>query len=112
MEVHLLAIQARILLWMALAVAAAGIWIGLSPLTVAWRAALAGVLAMWACRWLLGQVAQVVEERMAQDLADAQLAEEQAQADKAKREMQQTMAQAQSAAKLRTAGKPTPVGTR
>ena len=80
MDVHLLAIQARVLLWVALAVTAAGIWLGLAPFTVAWRAALAAAVAMWACRWLLGQVAQVMEERMAQDMADRELAAEEAKA--------------------------------
>lgn len=78
MEVHLLAIQARLLLWVGLGVLGIGLWLGMTPWTCAWRAALAAVLAMWAGRWLLGRVMAVIEERMAADMAERQLAEEEA----------------------------------
>lgn len=78
MEVHLLAIQARLLLWVGMGVLGAGLWLGFTPWTCAFRAAIAAVLAMWAGRWLLAKVLAVMEERMAADMAERQLAEEQA----------------------------------
>jgi hypothetical protein len=77
-EVHLLAIQARLLLWVGMGVLGTGLWLGFTPWTCAFRAAIAAVLAMWAGRWLLAKVLAVVEERMAADMAERQLAEEQA----------------------------------
>lgn len=78
MEVHLLAIQARLLLWVGMGVLGTGLWLGFTPWTCASRAAIAAVLAMWAGRWLLAKVLAVMEERMAADMAERQLAEEQA----------------------------------
>ena len=81
METHLLAMQAKILQWIGLSWLAYGVlWLGQDPLTVAWRAALGAVFAMWVGGKLLRMVAQVIEERMAIEAADAQLAAEQAAA--------------------------------
>jgi hypothetical protein len=78
MEVHLLAIQARILLWVGFAYLAAGLYLGTDPATLAWRAALAAFLAMAAGGWLLRQVAGVIQERAVADEAERRLTEEQA----------------------------------
>jgi hypothetical protein len=84
-EIHLLAIQARILLWVGLSWIILGLYLGTDPATVAVRAAIAGLVAMWIGGWLVRRVAGVIEERVAADLAAAQLqalqaAEAQAQA--------------------------------
>ena len=47
MDVQLLAIQARVLMWVGLAWLAFGLWQGFDPATVAWRAALGAFVAMW-----------------------------------------------------------------
>ncbi len=78
MEVYLLAIQARVLLFTGLAYLVVGIWLGTDPLVLAWRAPLAAFAAMLASRWLLRQVAAVIGERAAADMAERQLATEQA----------------------------------
>ena len=78
MEVHLLAIQARVMLIVGLGYLLAGLWLGTDPLTLAWRAALAACIALVASRWLLRQVALVIEERVATDIAERQLVAEQA----------------------------------
>ena len=80
MEIHLLAIQARVLLFVGLSYIGLGLWLGTDPTVVAWRAVLAAVIAMIVVRWLLHQVALVVEERAAVELAERQLAAEQAAA--------------------------------
>jgi hypothetical protein len=78
MEVILLAIQARILLWVGFAYLAVGVWLGTDPATLAWRAPLAAVVAMTLCGWMLRQVAAVIHERLATDEAERRLAAEQA----------------------------------
>jgi hypothetical protein len=78
METILLAIQARVLLWVGLGYVGVGLWLGTDPATLAWRAPLAAVGAMIVAGWLLRQVAKVVEERVATDIAERQLAAEQA----------------------------------
>lgn len=78
METHLLALQAKVLLWTGLGWLGLGLWLGYDPLTVAWRAALGSLLAMWVAGKLLRMVARVVEERIAVELAEAQLAAEKA----------------------------------
>lgn len=78
MDTILLAIQARVLMWVGLAYVVAGLWIGNDPLSIAWRAPAAAVAAMIVAGWLLRQVAAVVQERAAADIAERQLAAEQA----------------------------------
>ena len=80
METILLAIQARVLLWVGLVYIVAGLWLGNDPAATAWRSALASVAAMIVAGWLLRQVAGVIEERAAADIAERQLAAEQAAA--------------------------------
>ncbi len=80
METILLAIQARVLLWVGLGYVVAGLWLGNDPSTTAWRSAAAAVGAMIIAGWLLRQVALVIEERVAADMAERQLATEQAAA--------------------------------
>ena len=73
METHLLAIQARLLLLTGLGWLGFGLWQGQDPVTVAWRAALGAVICMWIAGKLLRMVAQVIEERVASDFAEAQV---------------------------------------
>ena len=80
MEIYLLAIQARVLMTVGLVYICFGLWIGTDPTTLAWRATVAAVVAMIAARWLLRQVALVVEERMSADMAERQFVAEQATA--------------------------------
>ncbi len=80
MDVQILAIQARVLLWVGLAWLAFGLWQGFDPATVAWRAALGAFVAMWLSGWLLRQVTGVINERMTSELVERQLAKEQAAA--------------------------------
>lgn len=81
MDIHILAVQARLLLWIGLGWLALGLWQGQDPLTVAWRAALAGLIAVWLGGKLLRMIAGVMEEHLAAELAERQLAEESALAD-------------------------------
>ena len=78
MDVPLLAIQARVLLWVGLVWLAFGLWQGFDPATVAWRAALGAVVAMWLAGYFLRMVTGVINERMTSDLVERQLAKEQA----------------------------------
>jgi hypothetical protein len=78
MDVHILAIQARVLLWVGCGWIFIGLWLGTDPTTVAWRAALAAFAAMWLSGKLLRVVAGVINERMVADMADRELANEQA----------------------------------
>jgi uncharacterized protein YqfA (UPF0365 family) len=94
MEVLLLAIQARILLVVGFAYLAVGMWMGVSPATAAWRAAVAAFIAMTVGGWLLRRIAAVVEERAVAELAEAQLAIEQAQQQSPTHQLQQRMANA------------------
>ncbi len=80
METILLAIQARVLLTVGLLYLGLGLYLGTAPSTLAWRASLAAVTAMIIAGWLLRQVALVIQERMAADIAERQLAAEQAAA--------------------------------
>lgn len=77
MEILLLAIQARVLMGVGMAYVGLGLWLGTDPLVLAWRAPLAALVGMIAAGWLLRQVATVVEERAATELAERQLAAEQ-----------------------------------
>ena len=81
METHLLALQARMLLWTGLGWLALGLWLGYDPVTVAWRAALGAFIGMWLTGKLLRQVAGVIEEAAAGAAAEAQMATEQAAKD-------------------------------
>ncbi len=96
MEVYVLALQARVLKWVGLAWLALGLWLGFDPTTVAWRAAIAAVVAMIAIGWLVRRVVAVIEERMAADMAERQLAAEKAAEAEAK------------AAKAAISGRPAP----
>lgn len=78
MDVQLLAIQARVLMWVGFAWLAFGLWQGFDPATVAWRAALGAFVAMWLSGWFLRLVTGVINDRMTTDLAERQLAKEQA----------------------------------
>lgn len=78
MEVHLLAIQARVLASVGLIYIVAGLWLGTDPVAVAWRAAVAALLAMIVAGWLLRRCIAVVEERAASDIAERQEAAERA----------------------------------
>ena len=78
MDVHLLSIQARVLLWVGLTWLAFGLWQEFDPATVAWRAALGAFVAMWISGKLLRVVAGVINERLSSELAERQLAQEQA----------------------------------
>ncbi len=78
MDVHLLAIQARVLLWVGLAWLTFGLWQGFDPATVAWRAAVGAVVAMMIAGKLLRIVSGVINDRLATELAERQMAAEQA----------------------------------
>ena len=78
MDVHLLAIQARVLLWVGLVWLTFGLWQGFDPATVAWRAALGAFVAMWLAGYFLRVVSGVINERMTTELVERQLAKEQA----------------------------------
>lgn len=78
MDVQILAIQARVLLWVGLAWLAFGLWQGFDPATVAWRATLGALVAMWLSGWFLRMVTGVINERMTSELAERQVAKEQA----------------------------------
>jgi hypothetical protein len=78
METHLLALQARMLLWTGLGWLALGLWLGYDPVTVAARAAVGAFVGMWLTGKLLRQVAGVIEEAAASAATEAQLAAEKA----------------------------------
>lgn len=78
MDVHLLAIQARVLMWVGLVWLTFGLWQGFDPATVAWRAALGAFVAMWLAGYFLRVVSGVINERMTTELAERQMAKEQA----------------------------------
>lgn len=71
-EIHILAAQARVLMWVGFAWLTVGLWLGFDPLTVAWRAALGALVAMMVSGWLLRSVVGVINERMVSDMADRQ----------------------------------------
>lgn len=71
MDVTILAIQAKVLLWTGLLCLAAGLWLGIDPLTVTWRATLAAVVMMWLTGKLLHLVAAALSEGMAEAEAQA-----------------------------------------
>ena len=78
METHLLALQAKVLLWTGLGWFAMGLYLGHDPWTIAWRAAIGAFLAMWLSGKLLRQVAGVIEEAAAAHAAELQIAAEKA----------------------------------
>ncbi len=84
MEIHLLAIQARILLFTYLGWCIIGFVVGTDPTTIVLRGAIAAVIAMLAGGWLLRRVAGVIEERAAQEMAERQLAAQKAEETAAK----------------------------
>jgi hypothetical protein len=77
-EVHVLAIQARVMLWVVCAWLLLGLWLGYDPATVAWRAAIGGCVATWLTGKLLHIALGVISERLGADLAERQVAAEQA----------------------------------
>lgn len=81
MEVYVLMLQARTLMWVGICWLALGLWLGFDPATVAWRAAIGAVVSMVVVGWLARQVAAVMEDRMAADMAERQMAEEKAKTD-------------------------------
>lgn len=78
METHLLALQAKVLLWTGLGWFIVGLYLGHDPLTIAWRAAIGAFVAMWLAGKLLHQVAGVIEEAAAAHEAELQMAAEKA----------------------------------
>lgn len=78
METHLLALQAKVLLWTGLGWFSIGLYLGHDPLTIAWRAAVGAFVAMWLSGKLLHQVAGVIEEAAATHAAELQMAAEKA----------------------------------
>lgn len=80
MDVQILSIQARVLLWVGLVWLAAGLWQGFDPAMVAWRAVLGATVAMWLAGFFLRRVQAVITERLASDLAERELASRQQQA--------------------------------
>lgn len=78
METHLLALQAKVLLWTGLGWFAVGLYLGHDPWSIAWRAAIGAFLAMWLSGKLLRQVAGVIEEAAAAHAAELQIAAEKA----------------------------------
>lgn len=92
-EIHLLAIQARILLWCGLGVLTVGLWLGLPPATAAWRGAVAAAVAMWLCGRLLRAAARPIEEQAAAAEAERRLAEEKAQLEKEQAQFEEKVAQ-------------------
>lgn len=78
METHLLALQAKVLLWTGLGWFAMGLYLGHDPWTIAWRAAIGAFLAMWLSGKLLRQVAGVIEEAAAAHAAELQIIAEKA----------------------------------
>lgn len=81
MEVHVLAIQARILMAVGLGWMIFGLWLGQDPCTVAWRAAAGACFACWIGGKLIRIVVRTLEDRIAADMAERQLAAEKAEAD-------------------------------
>ncbi len=74
MEIHLLAIQARILAAAALLFIAVGLSFGTDPQTLAWRAGIAAWVTALVGGWLARQVAAVIEDRISQDEAERVMA--------------------------------------
>lgn len=74
MEIHLLAIQARILAAAAVCFLAVGLFCGTDPQTLAWRAGIAAWVTAVAGGWLARQVAAVIEERISQDESERLMA--------------------------------------
>lgn len=105
METILLALQARVLLWVGMTYIVVGLWLGTDPVALAWRAPAAAVLAMIAAGWLARQIAAVIEERAAADLAERQVAAEQAAAKAAPPPGQRAVAPVRAAAPARAAAK-------
>jgi hypothetical protein len=106
METYLLAIQARILMYVGLVWLAAGIiWWNQDPFTVAWRAALGALVAMWVGGKLLGMVGRIIEERLAADEAERRMAEEKAEAERLEAERKSKEAEEAPAPKSKSAGR-------
>lgn len=71
MDVTILAIQAQVLMWTGLLCLAAGLWLGIDPLTMSWRAGVAAVLAMW----VAGKLLRIAAAALSEGMAAAELAE-------------------------------------
>ena len=76
METQILWLQAQALRWTAFAILSMGLYLGIDPLTAAWRAALAALIAMVVIGWLARRVALVMQERIAADMAEREMAKE------------------------------------
>lgn len=74
MDVAILAIQAQVLLWTGLLCMGAGLWLEIPPMTMAWRSAVAAVVAMWIAGRLLRIAADAIGERMASETEPAEAA--------------------------------------
>lgn len=72
MEVYILALQARILLWTGIGLLALGLVTGVDPLAAAWRAALGGLLAMIIGGVLLRLAGRVFAGVAANEAADSE----------------------------------------
>ncbi|NRA36586.1 MAG: hypothetical protein HRU15_00455 [Planctomycetes bacterium] len=75
METHILAIQARCLQWVGLIWIGIGLYLGYDPLFVAWRAALAALLAMILCGALLRFAAANLTTQVADELSEEEMAQ-------------------------------------
>jgi hypothetical protein len=106
METYLLAIQARILMYVGLVWLAAGIiWWNQDPFTVVWRASMGALIAMWVGGKLLGLVGRIVEDRLAADEAERRLAEERAEAERLEAERKAQEAEEAPSTKSKSAGR-------
>ena len=73
MEIHLLAIQARILAAATMFFLVVGLLFGTDPQTLAWRAGVAAWVTAAVGGWLARQVAAVIEERISRDESERML---------------------------------------
>ncbi len=107
MDTYLLAIQARIFMAVGLCWLAMGIvWWNQDPFTVAWRASLGALIAMWVTGKLLHMVAEIIEDRLAADEAERRLVAEKAEADRLEAErIAKEAAEAPAPPKSKSAGR-------
>ena len=75
METHILALQARCLQWVGLLWIGIGLYLGYDPLFVAWRAALAALIAMIICGALLRFAAANLSSQVAEELSEEEMAQ-------------------------------------
>ena len=70
MEIFILAIQARVLVVVGIAWIGIGMWLGIDPMVVAWRAALAALITMVVTGMLLRVGARAIAARLVADNLD------------------------------------------